>query len=300
MNYATFLEYENPYFKPNRHRISVTPLKRRNRKVRLCLVQSGFSPSTSYESLLTGLTALLEEAESLGSQLILLPDGWCHVPGPESRQAEFAEFLAAQCRRLGLFVVGGVCIRDEAPVAMYTSSGELGRQSRIHPQGQVAGSFRASPELLLFDTSLGRIGVLIGYDIVFPEIARRLALAGMQLLLCPISSTERNDYLRLRCCAQARAIENSVFVALCNGAHSRSYGESVIFTPCDFGFPDSGIAARAGTFGPTFVVHDLDFGSLDAVREIGEVRPLKDRRIDFCGLSDQVRVRTVKQSLHFV
>ena len=286
LNYATFLEYENPQFRPNRHRISVTPLKRRHSKIRLCLAQSDFASIKSFDQLLNSVASTLEKAEHQGVQLLLLPDQWYPLEEAEftpERSREFSDFLESQCRSLGRLVLHG-------------PSGELGSQARLHLSGKHPSKTRSPAELVLFDTSLGRIGLLAGYDAVFPEVVRRLTLAGLQLLLCSIATRERNEYLRLRFCAKARAIENSIFVGLCNKGDSTSYGESAVFTPCDFGFPDSGDAARAGTFGPTSVIHDLDIGSLEAVREIGVVTPLKDRRLDVCGLDSQVRVRTFRES----
>lgn len=301
LNYATFLEYENPHFRPNRHRISVTPLKRRHSKIRLCLAQSDFASIASFEQLLDCIASTLHKAENLGVQLLLLPDRWYPLGEAEAnpkRAGEFSEFLESQCRAHGLYLAGEkypLAPHESGHLVLYGPSGELGSQSRLHISDRHQGQTKPPAELLLFDTSLGRIGLLAGYDVVFPEVVRRLTLSGMQLLLCPIATNERNEYLRLRYCAKARAVENSIFVGLCNKGDSTSYGESAVFTPCDFGFPDSGDAARAGTFGPTSVVHDLDLGSLEAVREIGVVTPLKDRRLDVCGLDSQVRVRTVRE-----
>lgn len=296
LNYATFLEYENPHFRPNRHRISVTPLKRRHSKIRLCLAQSNFDSIQSFDQLTQKIAWTLEKAEAQGAQLLVFPDRWNPLTeaSPE-RSLEFSDFLKAQCTSHGLYLAVERYPSqpgERGSFVLYGPSGEIGSQARIHHSGR--HQTKAPAELMLFDTSLGRIGMLAGYDVVFPEVVRRLTLAGMQLLLCPIATRERNEYLRLRYCAKARAVENSIFVGLCNKGDSTSYGESAVFTPCDFGFPDSGNAARAGTFGPTSVVHDLDLGSLEAVREIGVITPLKDRRLDICGLDAQVKVRTVK------
>ena len=302
LNYATFLEYENPQFRPNRHRISVTPLKRRHSKIRLCLAQSDFASIESFDQLMQAVASTLKKAENLGVQLLLLPDRWYPLGESEAtpkRAAEFSDFLISECRAHGLYLAGERYPSQPGEfgcLVLHGPSGELGSQSRLHLSGKHPGQPKSAAELTLFDTSLGRIGLLAGYDVVFPEVVRRLTLAGMQLLLCPIATKERNEYLRLRFCAKARTVENSIFVGLCNKGDSTSYGESAVFTPCDFGFPDSGDAARSGTFGPTSVVHDLDLGSLEAVREIGVVTPLKDRRLDVCGLDSHVRVRTVREN----
>ena len=293
LDYATFLEFENPHFRKDRHRISVTPLKRRHRKVRLCLVQSTPPEDVSQLSLFLG--SKLEEASTLGSQLVLFPEHRWPTTEKVEEWEQVSEFVTAFCRKKSLFVAMPA-LSSESEVSLYGPSGLMGAQAKLHFGRRSETKSRGGTQLCLFDTQLARLAIVTGYDLMFPELARRLTLAGAQLLLCPVRTSERNEYLRLRHCAQARALENSIFVAFCNvgGDNSRSYGESVIFTPCDFGFPDSGLAARAGTFGSTLVVHDLDLGSLEAVREIGAVTPLLDRRTELCGLSSQVKVRTVK------
>ncbi|MBN1471131.1 MAG: hypothetical protein JW925_05070 [Syntrophaceae bacterium] len=53
------------------------------------------------------------------------------------------------------------------------------------------------------------MGILICYDIEFPEVSRYLVDKGMTILFVPYWSDTKNAYLRVRRCAQARAIEKS-------------------------------------------------------------------------------------------
>ena len=59
-----------------------------------------------------------------------------------------------------------------------------------------------------FDTDDGKVGVLICYDVEFPELPRILADQGMQILFVPYLTDTQNVYMRVRKCAEARAIEN--------------------------------------------------------------------------------------------
>ncbi len=67
----------------------------------------------------------------------------------------------------------------------------------------------------LFDTALGRIGVIICYDIFFPELSRTLAVGGADMIIClsasPTVSKEKFELL-----AKARAVENTVFFLYSN------------------------------------------------------------------------------------
>ena len=77
-----------------------------------------------------------------------------------------------------------------------------------------AVSISGGDALRPIDAPKGRIGVLICYDVEFPEAARYLADLGAEILFVPFCTDTRQSYLRVRYCAHARAIENQVYVAL--------------------------------------------------------------------------------------
>ena len=65
----------------------------------------------------------------------------------------------------------------------------------------------------VFDTGLGKIGILIGGDAGFPTVARAMAEAGAEVLLVPSCTESLQGYWRVRIAAQARALENQCIVA---------------------------------------------------------------------------------------
>jgi predicted amidohydrolase len=64
-----------------------------------------------------------------------------------------------------------------------------------------------------FDTDCGKIGIVICYDVEFPELSRLMADQGMNILFVPFLTDTQNGYTRVKHCAQARAIENECYVA---------------------------------------------------------------------------------------
>src|SRR5690606_13133749 len=105
---------------------------------------------------------------------------------------------------------------------------------------------------------------------------------------------------RVRFCAQARAIENSVYVVLAGNAgnlprrsYLLNYARSAIVTPSDFGFPASATAAEADPNVETVVIAELDFTALAQHRRDGSVRPLSDRRIDLFDLKARIPIEVV-------
>ncbi len=122
------------------------------------------------------------------------------------------------------------------------------------------------------DTDCGKIGTLIGQDIESPELARRLANQGAEMLFTPYCTTQRGQYLRLRQAAQARALENDVYVILTgNTGHLQGmnglgslYAHNAILSPCDFTYSHDGIINEAEANLEMQLLADLN---LDALRE---------------------------------
>jgi predicted amidohydrolase len=94
--------------------------------------------------------------------------------------------------------------------------------------------------------------------------------------------------MRVRYCAQARAIENQCFVVLSGNVGDLpgvdnmdvQYAQSCILTPCDFPFARDGIAAEASENIETLTIADVNLADLTWARAEGTVRNLADRRFD--------------------
>jgi predicted amidohydrolase len=145
----------------------------------------------------------------------------------------------------------------------------------------------------VFDTDRGKIAILICYDIEFPELCRIAASKGAQIFFVPFNTDNRYGYLRVRTCAQARCIENHVYVAIsgCVGNlpfvdnADIHYAQSGIFTPMDVSFARDGIAAECTPNIETLVVHDVDLEVIRRHRVSGTVQNWNDRRRDIYKVS---------------
>ncbi len=183
-------------------------------------------------------------------------------------------------RKGQLYNVGYLCRRD----------GSIERYTKIHvtPNEVSAWGIVGGSRLRVYDTDAGKIGILVCYDVEFPELARLLALQGMEILFVPFLTDTQNAFTRVKCCAQARAIENECFVAIagCVGnlpkVHNMDiqYAQSGVFTPADFAFPTNGIKAEATPNSEAVLIADLEMDLLKKVRMHGSVHNLLDRRTD--------------------
>jgi predicted amidohydrolase len=143
---------------------------------------------------------------------------------------------------------------------------------------------RPRHRLKLFDTALGKIAIAICYDVQFPEIARAAARRGAKILLVPSCTDDRQGMLRVRYCAQARAIENQMYVITSHTvgslpmvpAVSLNYGQAAILTPSDFPFARDGILAEGIPNQETMVIAELEMGGIQRARSSGTVLPLLD------------------------
>ena len=179
-----------------------------------------------------------------------------------------------------LYNVSFLCRRD----------GTWDFQSKLHitPDEDRHWGFTGGNDLKVFDTDVGKIGVLICFDVEFPELARLQVEKGMKILFVPFWTDTKNGYLRVRRCAQARAIENECFVAISGSVGNIpkvetmgiQYSQAAVFTPSDFSFPHDAIASEATPGIETTLITDLDLDLLKELRNLGSVRNALSRRKD--------------------
>src|SRR5690606_19608324 len=184
-----------------------------------------------------------------------------------------------------LFNVCYLCRRD--------GTWEQAHKLHVTPDEAHYWGLQGGDKIKIFNTDAGRIGILICYDVEFPELARLLAEENMDILFVPYWTDTKNAYLRVRRCAQARAIENECYVAITGSVGNLprvenmdiQYSQSAVFSPSDFSFPHDAIVAEATPNTETTLVVDLDLELLKKLRTQGSVRNLHQRRKDLYKLS---------------
>lgn len=180
--------------------------------------------------------------------------------------------------------------RVENIAYVFLRDGRIHEQPKIHPTPNEVywWNIEGGSTLTAIDTDCGPIGVLVCYDAEFPELARHLADQGVQILFVPFCTDERQGYLRVRYCCQARAVENQFYVVMSGNVGNLpnvanmdiQYAQSCILTPCDFPFARDGIAADTTPNVETVAFADLRPETLVIARNSGTVQNLKDRRHD--------------------
>ena len=172
-----------------------------------------------------------------------------------------------------------VAARPVNRARLFTPTGAMGVQDK-----QVMTRFEredwdivAGGPLRLFDTALGRIGILICYDSEFPLLGR--ALAEAEILLVPSVTEALSGYSRVRIGAQARALEAQCVAVMSSVVgHADwsqvidvSVGRGGVFGPPDKGFPATGVLAEGVLNQPGWTYAEVDLEAVAEVRRDGVV-----------------------------
>jgi predicted amidohydrolase len=179
-----------------------------------------------------------------------------------------------------LYNISFLCHRD----------GKVSEYRKIHitPNEDKYYSITGGDKIAAINTDCGKIGILICYDVEFPELSRLLALDGMKILFVPYLTDTQNAYTRVRHCAMARAIENECYVAIAGcvgnlpGVNNMDiqFGQAAVFTPSDFAFPMNAIKAEATPNTEMTLIVDVDLKLLKELHHYGSVKTMRDRRTD--------------------
>ena len=138
------------------------------------------------------------------------------VPGPT------VNLIAQRASELGVHVAFGMVTKGKVESIIYDAAvlvgpdGDLiGQYHKVHLRGEERIAFRAGYRLDAFETAFGSVGLMIGWDLAFPEVARSLVLEGAELLVV-CANWEQPHAEEWRAYLQARAYENAVFVVAAN------------------------------------------------------------------------------------
>ncbi|MCB9683064.1 MAG: GNAT family N-acetyltransferase [Alphaproteobacteria bacterium] len=303
--HATILEWINLDHVParsERHRRPVFP-------VRVAVVQYPMRRIDSFEAFEQQVTYFVDTASDYRSDFVIFPELFSLqllAILPEGRPvdqaralagyaARYRDMFASLAVRYNVNIIGGSTFELEGDdlynVAwLFRRDGTRQGQKKLHitPSEEKWWGVKGGDSVEAMDTDCGRIGVLICYDVEFPEVCRILADQGARLLFVPFNTSDRPGFQRVRTCAAARCIENHQFVVIsgCVGHlpgvlnADLHYAQSAVLTPSDVSFPALGVAAETAPAIEELIVQDLDLEQLRRHRASGTVRNWDDRRHD--------------------
>ena len=277
-------------------------------RIRVAALQYYVRPVETFDEFRDQVEALVETAADYRCQLVVFPEyftvqlltlGNVRRPIHEqirelaNQQPRFVELMAELATRHRLYVCAGTIPTMENgsdtvhnDCFFFGPSGTHSVQGKLHMTRFETEDWKvkARNRLRLFETDLGRIAIAICYDVEFPEIARAAARQDAHILLVPSCTDDRQGFLRVRYCAQARAIENQMYVVQAHTVGSLpqvpavhlNYGQAGILTPSDFPFARDGILAEGNPNQEMMVIGDLNLETIVDTRLSGTVLPLLD------------------------
>jgi len=324
LNYSTYLEMPNPDFDISKKKItSFVSVKHPARRMRVCAAQYAMKQVNSWEDLEKNVTFFVEFSDSYHCHFLCFPEYFTfqmfscmkdttykdlvrRLAGYTDRYLEMFSRLA---RKHNVHIIGGTQpVLDDGKIYntahLFTPTGNVYTQEKLHitPEERQEANIEPGRAIRIFKTPFARIAIQVCYDIEFPEVSRLLTLSGAEIIFVPYYTEEKKAYHRVRHCAQARAVENFIYVVITGNVGNMqtpagsflNYSQSAILTPSDFSFPEKGIEGEADPNVEAAVVSELTLSSLAQQRHVATVRPLHDRRPDLYTLSSATKIEMIR------
>ena len=255
----------------------------------------------SWDDYVQKLSSWVKDARDHGAQLLVFPEyaamELASLDGPESAGdrvasmksvasyfSDFTKLHQQLAKHYGVYILSGSApIHDQGALVnrcgLFTPDGSIGWQDKQIMTRFERDDWKVSggDGLQVFETALGRIGILICYDSEFPLLGR--ALSKVDVLLVPSCTEALSGYWRVRIGSMARALENQCAVVMSSllSKDDRFYGVDEatgtggVFCPPDKGFPESGVLAL-GTIGDAgWTYATIDTAQIAEVRKDGAV-----------------------------
>lgn len=172
----------------------------KKRKVKIAIGQMKVTQGDTQKNL-ERIVSIISEAAALNANLVCLPElaynGYFLESSEFQKQAEpvdgpFVQILSKLAKEKGIYVIAGYAESVDIPGRIYNSAvfiddkGQtIGNMRKFYAWGQEKLKFREGNELPVYDTPLGKIGIMICYDAEYPEPSRIEALKGAEMIVIP-------------------------------------------------------------------------------------------------------------------
>lgn len=212
-------------------------------------------------------------------------------------QDAYVETFANLAREYNMTIVAGSLylydgetdtIRNRA--YLFDMNGDvLGYQDKLNLAPDEADWASPGTELPVIETRLGRVGLLLGRDVLYPELGRLLAVQGAELLTGIAASPGVAQARVVRQALALRAEENQIFAAcsflvgpnhLGRGSREDYFGQSALLAPISLTTSGDGVLVQTGTNRTEgLIAAELDANALHNLWEISRFRPRREMQL---------------------
>lgn len=229
---------------------------------------------------------MIAEAASNGAEIVVLPEMWScpyskkyfHAFADAENGGSVAE-MSRWARENGVILVGG-SVPEKDGDELYNTCfvfDEQGRQIARHRKVHLfdvdieggirfkeSNSFAPGHEVTVFDTRFGKMGVIVCFDIRFPELSRAAAKRGAEVIFCPAQFNMTTGPRHWELSIRARAMDNEVYfvgasAARYEGFDYECWGHSTVAGP--FGMVEASCDEKE-----QILYCDVDLNEVDSVR----------------------------------
>ncbi|MEG0830291.1 MAG: carbon-nitrogen hydrolase family protein [Anaerovoracaceae bacterium] len=258
----------------------------------LCQMMGSFEKSQS----MAKAREMVCKAASQGAHIVALPEMWnCPYSNDyfkkyaEPANGKTVEFMSNLAAQNGIYLIGGSIPELDGDKVYNTSfsfdpAGSLiGKHQKVHLFDiDVKGGIRfmesdtltAGENITMLPTKFGTIGVAICYDVRFPELFRKMTLAGAKLIVLPAAFNLTTGPAHWELTMRARALDNQIYFAAVSPARDLSgpyqaYGGTCIISPW-------GDVKAMADEKEQIILKEIDFDYVDEIRD--QLPLLKHRR----------------------
>lgn len=275
-----------------------------SRNVSIAAVNFAVRPVRDFDEFAGHVTSLMAGTD--GADLVLFPElftvelftalaDWrelaaAELPRIDEFTPDYLTLFGDLARTRGQYIVGGShLVADGSRFLnvghLFAPDGTVVRHAKTHIFPAEADWSTAEGDTVeAFDLPFARVGFNICYEAEIPECGATLAHQGAEIILTPSYTFTEYGFWRVRHCAQARAVENQVYVVHCctggspGGPLPDGWAQSSILSPCDTLFSARGVVAEATPNTESVVRGIVDLDLLQRNREKGAAPTFRDRR----------------------
>jgi omega-amidase len=224
--------------------------------IALCQIQV----SRDKQNNLTKALEMIAQAASQGAEIVMLPEMFnCpydhqyfrpyaeRLPGGETEKK-----LSEAAKKAGIYLIGGSIPELSSDESVYNLSlifdskgNVIAKHRKVHLfdiqvkdgiQFQESATLSAGDQVTVVDTPWGKIGVVICYDIRFPELTRLMTMEGAKIIFVPAAFNMTTGPAHWELLFRSRALDNEVFMVGCSPARDLqssyvAYGHSLVTNP---------------------------------------------------------------------
>lgn len=251
-------------------------------KIAVCQIRT----ETDKAATMAKAERMIREAADNGAEVIVLPEMWNCPYSKEyfrrfadSENGETFEAMSRWAKESNVILIGG-SIPEKCGDKLYNTcfvfdeNGQMiARHRKIHLfdvdiEGGIrfkeSNNFAAGEDITVFDTKLGRMGVLICFDMRFPELVRAMAKRGAELVFCPAQFNMTTGPRHWELTIRARAMDNEIYyvgasAARYEGFDYECWGHSTVAGP--FGMVEATCDEKE-----QILYCDIDLNEVDSVR----------------------------------